>query len=108
MEAFVRGVELIRMGEFFAAHEELEDAWRAAEPGERDFLQGLVHVAVAWYQAGRGKEIGCGRQLEKAVRRLRPYAPQHRGIDVAALLVQLEAAQAVVAGGSLELSPPSL
>jgi len=108
MEAFERGVELIRTGQYFAAHEELEDAWRAAEPAERDFLQGLVHVAVAWYQAGRGKEIGCGRQLEKAVRRLGPYAPEHRGIDVAALLVQLEAAQAIVAGGSLELPPPSL
>jgi predicted metal-dependent hydrolase len=108
MEAFERGVELIRTGEFFAAHEELEDAWRAAEPAERDFLQGLVHVAVAWYQAGRGKEIGCGRQLEKAVRRLAPYGPQHRGIDVAALLAQLEAAQAIVAGGSLELPPPRL
>jgi predicted metal-dependent hydrolase len=108
MEAFERGVELIRTGQYFAAHEELEDAWRAAEPAERDYLQGLVHVAVAWYQAGRGKEIGCGRQLEKAVRRLGPYAPEHRGIDVAALLVQLEAAQAIVAGGSLELPAPSL
>jgi predicted metal-dependent hydrolase len=108
MEAFSRGVELIRANEYFAAHEELEDAWRAAEPAERDFLQGLVHVAVAWYQAGRGKEIGCGRQLEKAVRRLAPYAPEHRGIDVAALLVQLEAAQAIVVAGSLELPSPKL
>jgi predicted metal-dependent hydrolase len=108
VEAFERGIELIRKGEYFAAHEELEDDWRAAEPAERDFLQGLVHVAVAWYQAGRGKEIGCGRQLEKAVRRLRPYAPEHRGIDVAALLVQLKVAQAIVASGSLELPPPSL
>ena len=108
MEGFARGIDLIRKGEYFAAHEELEDAWRAAEPAERDFLQGLVHVAVAWYQAGRGKEIGCGRQLEKAVRRLGQYAPEHRGIDVAALLVQLEAAQAVVAAGSLELEPPRL
>ncbi|MDX6447598.1 MAG: uncharacterized protein QOH02_1836 [Gaiellaceae bacterium] len=108
MEAFSRGVELIRAGEYFAAHEELEDAWRAAEPAERDFLQGLVHVAVAWYQAGRGKETGCGRQLEKAVRRLTPYAPEHRGIDIAGLLVQLEAARAIVAGGSLELPAPRI
>jgi predicted metal-dependent hydrolase len=108
MEGFARGIDLIRKGEYFAAHEELEDAWRAAEPAERDFLQGLVHVAVAWYQAGRGKKIGCERQLEKAARRLARYAPAHRGIDVAALLVQLEAAQAIVAGGSLDLPPPSL
>ena len=97
---------MIRAGEFFAAHEELEDAWRSAEPAERDFLQGLVHVAVAWYQAGRGNRVGCARQLEKAKRRLGPYAPQHRGVDVAALLDQLRAAAKTVDSGSLELEQP--
>ena len=63
--------------------------WRAAEPGERDFFQGLVHVSVAWYQAGRGKPVATERQLAKAIRRLEPFAPEHRGVDVAALLVQL-------------------
>ena len=51
MNQLVTGLELLRGGEYFAAHEELEDVWRAAEPEERDFYQGLVHVAVAWYQA---------------------------------------------------------
>jgi len=101
-------LELIRAGEFFSAHEELEDAWRAAEPAERDFLQGLVHVAVAWYQAGRGNRVGCERQLEKARRRLAPYAPAHWGVDIAALLVQREAAAKTVEAGSLELTPPVL
>jgi predicted metal-dependent hydrolase len=107
-DPFERGLELIRAGEFFAAHEELEDAWRAAEPAERDFLQGLVHVAVAWYQAGRGRRIGCERQLEKARRRLTPYGPVHRGVDIAALLVQLDEAAKTVEAGSLELAPPVL
>jgi uncharacterized protein len=107
-DPFDRGLELIRAGEFFAAHEELEDAWRAAEPAERDFLQGLVHVAVAWYQAGRGRRIGCERQLEKARRRLTRYGPTHRGIDIAALLVQLDEAAKTVEAGTLELAPPVL
>jgi len=99
-----RGLELIRSGEFFAAHEVLEDAWRAAEPAERDFYQGLVHVAVAWYQAGRGNRVGCERQLEKAARRLGPYAPTHRGLDVDAALASVEAAR----GRFPDLPPPVL
>ena len=90
---FEEGVELVHRGDYFAAHEELELAWRAAPPEERDFYQGLVHVAVAWYQAGRGNRVGCERQLEKAARRLGPYTPVHRGLDVAALLAQVEAAR---------------
>src|SRR6266536_5001412 len=85
-EELERGLELIRRGEFFAAHEELEDAWRSAPAEERDFYQGLVHVAVAWYQAGRGNRPGCERQLAKAARRLQPYAPVHEGVDVVEVL----------------------
>jgi predicted metal-dependent hydrolase len=105
---FELGLELIRTGRYFEAHEELEVAWRAAEPAERDFLQGLVHVAVAWYQAGRGNMHGCSRQLEKAGRRLGPYAPEHRGLDVAAVLGQLRSASALVEAGSLRLPPPQI
>lgn len=97
-----RGLDLARAGEYFDAHEALEDAWRAAEPAEKDFFQGLVHVVVAWYQAGRGNEVGCSRQLEKAARRLGPFAPAHRGVDVASILRQVEAAKAV---DSLDLAP---
>jgi len=100
------GVELIRRGEYFEAHEELEEAWRAAEPAEKDFFQGLVHVAVAWHHAGRGNRPGCERQLAKAARRLEPFAPEHRGVDVAAVLASVAAAQLVVESGSLELPRP--
>jgi uncharacterized protein len=105
-EAFKRGLEEIRSGRYFAAHEELEEAWRAAPAEERDFFQGLVHVAVAWYQAGRSRPVATARQLQKAARRLAPFAPAHRGIDVEAVLAQVEAAQARVAAGSLDLEPP--
>jgi predicted metal-dependent hydrolase len=67
-----------------------------------------VHVAVAWYQAGRENRYGCERQLAKAARRLAPFAPAHRNVDVADVLAQIERAQATVAAGSLELVPPTL
>ena len=104
--AFKRGLEAIRAERYFEAHEELEEAWRAATAEERDFFQGLVHVAVAWYQAGRGRPVATARQLEKAARRLTPFGPAHRGVDVAGVLTQLQAAQARVAAGSLDLDPP--
>jgi len=104
--AFKRGLEAIRAGRYFEAHEELEDAWRTAPAEERDFFQGLVHVAVAWYQAGRGRPVATASQLEKAARRLGPFAPAHRGVDVDAVLAQVEEAQALVAQGSLDLDPP--
>ena len=99
-----RGLDLIESGEYYEAHEVIEDVWRAAEEEERDFFQGLVHVAVACYQAGRGNRRGCERQLEKATRRLSPYAPDHRGLDVVDLLTQVQAA----AGSYPDLPRPRL
>jgi uncharacterized protein len=102
------GLALMRARRYFEAHEELELAWRAAEPDERDFFQGLVHVTVAWYQAGRGNRPGCERQLAKAQRRLGPFAPAHRGVGVAAVLAQVDEAAGRVAGGDLDLPPVSV
>ena len=105
-DPYKTGIANIRAGRYFEAHEELEIAWRAAPREERDFYQGLVHVAVAWYQAGRGNRVGCERQLEKAARRLAPYAPEHDGVDVASVIDQVGTACAVVEAGSLELAAP--
>ncbi len=103
-----RGLELIRAGEYFEAHEELEDEWREAPAAERDFLQGLVHVAVAWLHAERGNRNGCERQLEKAARRLEAYRPSHRGVDVDTVLRGVEGARKIVESGSLTLPRPPL
>jgi hypothetical protein len=45
------------------------------------------------------------RQLAKAIRRLTPYAPHHRGVELDPLLEQL---RELLALGSLELPPPKL
>ena len=99
------GIGLMRDGRWFDAHEALEDEWRDAPEPERDFLQGLVHVTVAWHHASRGNAPGASRQLEKAARRLGPYTPAHRGVDVSSVLGQVEAASARVSEGLLDLLP---
>jgi len=102
------GLRLIREGAYFEAHEELEDEWRTAPAAERDFLQGLVHVAVAWLHAERVNRNGCERQLAKAERRLEAYRPRHRGVDVDAVLDDVASARAILESGSLALGRPTV
>jgi hypothetical protein len=103
-----RGLDQMRNGLYFEAHESFEDAWRAAGLEEKDFFQGLVHVTVSWYQARRGNRTGCERQLAKAQRRLAAFVPEHRGVDVATVLRSVAEASEIVASGSLELPPPKI
>ncbi len=52
-----------------------------------------MHVVVFAYQSGRGRAIGAERQREKALRRLGPYAPAYRGLDLDRLLAALDRAE---------------
>lgn len=100
-----QGLGLIAAHEYYEAHDALEEEWRDAPAPERDFLQGLIHVAVAWHHAGNGNAAGAGRQLAKAARRLEAYRPHHRGVDVDRVLGQVEAARARIDAGAVELLP---
>ena len=92
--SYKRGLSLAREGAFFEAHEAFEEAWRACEPEERDFFQGLVHVVVSAYQETRARPVARERQRVKALTRLAAYAPAHRGLDVELLLARLERSEA--------------
>jgi predicted metal-dependent hydrolase len=91
---YEHGLALARAGAYFEAHEEFERAWRACDPDERDFFQGLVHVVVSAYQTGRGKPVAAERQRLKALRRLAAFEPVHRRLDVELLRAKLDRAEA--------------
>lgn len=76
--------------DYFACHEVLEDLWRREKGPKKPFYQGLIHCAVALYQAGRGNAVGASRQLVRARHRLAPYAPECEGVRVEKLLEAVE------------------
>ncbi|HXW99622.1 MAG TPA: DUF309 domain-containing protein [Candidatus Acidoferrales bacterium] len=86
---YEHGIALFNRADFFAAHEELEQVWRAAPPAERRFLQGLIQVAVALHHHSTGNLAGCRSVLGRACRNLAAYPSKHGGLDLAALLAAL-------------------
>ena len=75
------------------------DCLAEAPAAEKDFYQGMVHLTVAMYQAGRGNRRAALSQMSKAKRRLSRYHPQHHGVDLDALVPAVsEAVERVLAG----------
>src|SRR5947207_13245826 len=92
MEALLaRGIDLFNAGEFFEAHEVLEEAWTPEHGPRRLFLQALIHVAVGRYHSQRGNPAGASRQLRKALRKLAAYLPEYEGVDTARLAREAQA-----------------
>lgn len=84
------GVRLFNEGEFFEAHEVLEDVWRASAGEEKTFLQGLVQLAVAFHHYSTGNKIGTASVLARARRNLEGYPAVYGGVDLGLLLTALQ------------------
>src|SRR5512145_1058725 len=80
-----RGIELFNAGEYFEAHEALENAWRA-EPGQiRELYQGILQVAVTYLHIQRGNYSGALRVAARCQRKLEQWPATCRGVEVAVL-----------------------
>ena len=87
---FLRGVELFNHGEFFEAHEVLEDVWRPAPAAEKRFLQGLIQIAVSFHHRSTGNMVGARSLLKRGCSNLSCYPGSYAGIDLDNLRDSLE------------------
>ena len=86
----LKGIEEFNRGEFFEQHETLETAWRAESRPGRGLYQGILQVGLACYQIERGNLPGARKMFERGLRRLRQFAPECLGVDVARLIADAE------------------
>jgi uncharacterized protein len=93
-QSFLTGVELFNRGDFFEAHEAMEEAMdEADDDGNWEFFLGLLRAAVANHKLRQGELSGAILHLQAALRFLKPYPDRHQGIKLRelrhALSVQL-------------------
>lgn len=96
-DAYRRGIRLFNRAEFFAAHEVLEDVWRASHGPEKRFLQALIQIAVALHHHSRGNLVGARSLLARATCNLEPYPEDFAGIHLEPLRKSLHAWSAALA-----------
>jgi len=59
----------------------LEPAWREAEGGEREALQGLIQIAVGYQHLANGNLAGARALLDEGARRLRGHTLDALDLD---------------------------
>ena len=92
----IKGIELFNQGEYFAAHEELEEAWMDDRSAGRDLYRGVLQIAVAYFHLLKGNYKGTLKMFQRSHRWLDPLPDFCRGIDVAQLRRDAYAIQAEV------------
>ena len=86
---YQRGIALINSGEFYQAHEVLEDAWRESTATVKLFRQALVQISVAMHHHSTGNLNGARSVLARAIRNITPFEQGFEGLDLDDLRQQL-------------------
>ena len=103
-----RGVALINSGEFYEAHEVLEDAWRESTASVKLFRQALVQIAVAMHHHSTGNLNGSRSVLTRAIRNITPFEQGFEGLDLDDLRQQLAAWSSALTGIASRPQPLNL
>ncbi len=78
----VEGLRLINAGEYFEAHEALEDAWNAEKGKVRDLYRGILQIAVVYLHITRGNYDGAIKVYGRSQKWLKDWPDVCQGIQV--------------------------
>ena len=85
---FIRGLHLFNEGEYFEAHDVIEELWLEVPSDDpmRDLYQGVIQAAAAIYHFDRGILSGALGLHCASVKHLRKYEPAALGLNVSQLV----------------------
>ena len=92
----IEGLHLFNSGRYFEAHEELEFAWKDEKGRIRQLYQGILEAGVTYLHITRGNYPGAVKVYLRSMKWLREWPAVCRGVQVARLRDDLDAAIAEV------------
>lgn len=91
--ALRKGAALFNHHLFFEVHEVLEAQWMRESGDEKQFLQGLIQIAVAFYHVENHNLRGARSLLQDGIDKIAPYRPAFLGVELTEFLQSLEECQ---------------
>jgi len=92
----IKGMELFNAGEYWLAHEQLEEAWKEETGAVRELYRSVLQVAVVYLHITRGNYIGAVKVHRKVQKWITPWPDVCRGIEIGRLRRDLETVVAEV------------
>jgi predicted metal-dependent hydrolase len=102
-------LDCFNAGFFYEAHEVLEKLWLRERGGVDDhFYKALIQLAGAFVHLEKGRPKPAMALLRLASAYLTAYPQRHQGMDLTALLWEIDRCLREVTGGAPRVSPPKL
>jgi len=81
-ELFLSGLKTFNEENFFDAHEIWEDLWSEYYLKDRDFIQGLIQLAVCFVHLQNKNINGARSLLKKSTKKLYSFPHNHRNVKL--------------------------
>lgn len=88
--ALGKGILLFKHHLFFEVHEVLEAQWSRETGDAKQFLQGIIQIAVAFHHLENQNLRGALSLLHDGIEKIAPYRPAFLGVELAEFLRSLE------------------
>ncbi|MCB9436783.1 MAG: DUF309 domain-containing protein [Anaerolineales bacterium] len=89
----VKGVMEFNAGDYYEAHETIEEAWMAEQGPIREMYRGVLQVAVAYYHIQQRNYWGALKMFLRSLQWLEPLPKVCQGLDIAQLRVDAKLAR---------------
>ena len=100
----IKGMELFNAGEYWLAHEALEEAWKEETGAVRELYRAVLQAAVIYLHITRNNYLGAVKVYGRVQKWITPWPDLCRGIDIGQLRRDLD----VVIGEVERLGPDQL
>ncbi len=81
-ELFFSGLHTFNRGSYFDAHEIWEELWSEYYLEDRDFVQGLIQLAVCFVHLQNNNINGARSLINKAIKKLQVFPHNHRNVNI--------------------------
>ncbi len=102
--AAIKGMQLFNKGEYWLAHEALEEAWKEESGAVRELYRAILQTGVVYLHVTRNNYNGAVKVYRKVQKWITPWPEVCRGIQIGQLRRELD----IVIEGVKRLGPDRL
>jgi predicted metal-dependent hydrolase len=88
--AAIKGMQLFNQGEYWLAHEALEEAWKDETGAVRELYRAILQTGVVYLHIERDNYNGAVKTYRKVQKWIQPWPEVCRGIQIGQLRQELD------------------
>ena len=86
----IQGLQAFNRGNFYAAHEFFEDAWRETPGQAREFFRALLHLSGGYYRLTQDRPESALKFFQRSLHWISDFPSPYFHVDTSALRSQVE------------------